>query len=117
MSAPDVQVGAPTLPRVSPSRLEAWDRCPAAYRFEYVLRLPQPIGDQRPRLLGSVARGDDGPGSDVDVLVDFGPGRSLLDLVGLEQDLEELLGKCLQGRARPRPCGYRILRTPRSPHR
>ena len=46
---------AARLPRVSPSRLEAWDRCPAAYRFEYVLQLPQPVGDQRPRLLGSVA--------------------------------------------------------------
>jgi putative RecB family exonuclease len=48
-------VAASALPRVSPSRLEAWDRCPAAYRFEYVLRLPQPVGDQRPRRLGSVA--------------------------------------------------------------
>jgi putative RecB family exonuclease len=46
---------AARLARVSPSRLEAWDRCPAAYRFEYVLQLPQPVGDQRPRLLGSVA--------------------------------------------------------------
>ena len=55
MSAQDVRIAAPGLPRVSPSRLEAWDRCPAAYRFEHVLRLPQPIGDQRPRLLGSVA--------------------------------------------------------------
>jgi RecB family exonuclease len=55
MSAQDMSVAAPGLPRLSPSRLEAWDRCPAAYRFEYVLRLPQPIGDQRPRLLGSVA--------------------------------------------------------------
>jgi putative RecB family exonuclease len=55
MSPQDVCVAAPTLPRVSPSRLEAWDRCPAAYRFEYVLRLPQPVGDQQPRLLGSVA--------------------------------------------------------------
>ena len=55
MSAQDTHVAAPGLPRVSPSRLEAWDRCPAAYRFEYVLRLPQPVGDQRPRLLGSVA--------------------------------------------------------------
>ena len=45
MSAQDRHVAAPTLPRLSPSRLEAWDRCPAAYRFEYVLRLPQPIGD------------------------------------------------------------------------
>jgi putative RecB family exonuclease len=55
MSPQDMLVAPPALPRVSPSRLEAWDRCPAAYRFEYVLRLPQPVGDQRPRLLGSVA--------------------------------------------------------------
>jgi RecB family exonuclease len=48
-------VAAQALPRLSPSRLEAWDRCPAAYRFEYVLELPQPTGDQGPRLLGSVA--------------------------------------------------------------
>ena len=55
MSPQDMLVAASALPRVSPSRLEAWDRCPAAYRFEYVLRLPQPVGDQQPRLLGSVA--------------------------------------------------------------
>jgi RecB family exonuclease len=51
----DVRADAPSLPRLSPSRLEAWDRCPAAYRFEYLLRLPQPVGDQRPRLVGSAA--------------------------------------------------------------
>ncbi|MGH7357927.1 MAG: PD-(D/E)XK nuclease family protein, partial [Candidatus Rokuibacteriota bacterium] len=55
MSPQDMLVADSALPRVSPSRLEAWDRCPAAYRFEYVLRLPQPVGDQQPRLLGSVA--------------------------------------------------------------
>jgi RecB family exonuclease len=55
MSPQDMLVAPSVLPRVSPSRLEAWDRCPAAYRFEYVLRLPQPVGDQEPRLLGSVA--------------------------------------------------------------
>ena len=55
MSSVDIRTDAPSLPRLSPSRLEAWDRCPAAYRFAHVLRLPQPIGDQRPRLLGSVA--------------------------------------------------------------
>jgi putative RecB family exonuclease len=55
MSRQDMLVAPSALPRVSPSRLEAWDRCPAAYRFEYVLRLPQPVGDQQPRLLGSVA--------------------------------------------------------------
>jgi hypothetical protein len=55
MSPQDMLVAPSALPRVSPSRLEAWDRCPAAYRFEYVPRLPQPVGDQQPRLLGSVA--------------------------------------------------------------
>lgn len=43
------------LPALSASRLEAWDRCPRAYRFEYVDRLPVPLADQRPRLLGEVA--------------------------------------------------------------
>lgn len=44
------------------------------------------------RVFGSVARGDAGSGSDVDLLVDFEPGRSLLDLSGLWLDLESELG-------------------------
>jgi putative RecB family exonuclease len=55
MSLTAAETTAERLPRVSPSRLEAWDRCPAAYRFAYVLGLPQPVADQSPRLLGSVA--------------------------------------------------------------
>ena len=43
-------------------------------------------------VFGSVARGEAHAGSDVDLLVDFEPGASLLDHVGLFQDLEELLG-------------------------
>jgi len=39
-----------------------------------------------------VARGEAHAGSDVDLLVDFEPGASLLDQSGLFQDLEELLG-------------------------
>jgi predicted nucleotidyltransferase len=42
------------------------------------------------RVFGSVAKGETVT-SDVDLLVAMEPGRSLLDLVGLEQDLEELL--------------------------
>jgi predicted nucleotidyltransferase len=43
------------------------------------------------RVFGSVARGDDRADSDVDLLVEMEDDRSLLDLVGLEQDLEDLL--------------------------
>jgi predicted nucleotidyltransferase len=41
---------------------------------------------------GSVARGEASEKSDLDLLVDWEPGRSLLDHVALVQDLEELLG-------------------------
>lgn len=43
-------------------------------------------------VFGSVARGEARPGSDLDLLVEFEPGASLIDHVGLSQDLEELLG-------------------------
>ena len=43
-------------------------------------------------VFGSVGRGEARPDSDLDLLVDFEPGTSLLDHVGLFQDLEELLG-------------------------
>ena len=42
-------------------------------------------------VFGSVARGEDGPDSDVDFLVTFDKGTSLLDLVGLQDSLEEFL--------------------------
>lgn len=44
-------------------------------------------------LFGSVARGQEHPDSDVDLLVDFGPGASLFDLVDIEFAVEELLGR------------------------
>ncbi|MEZ5616379.1 MAG: nucleotidyltransferase family protein [Rhodocyclaceae bacterium] len=47
----------------------------------------------RIRIFGSVARGEDKPDSDIDLLVDFAPEASLLDLVGLQQDAEALLGR------------------------
>ena len=45
------------------------------------------------RVFGSVSRGDDSPDSDIDLLVDFAPEASLLDLIGLQQDAELLLGR------------------------
>lgn len=43
-------------------------------------------------MFGSVARGEDGPSSDIDFLVDFEPGSSLFDLLHLQDELAELLG-------------------------
>jgi predicted nucleotidyltransferase len=45
-----------------------------------------------PRVFGSVLRGTDEPGSDLDLLVDPLPGATLFDLGGLQVELEELLG-------------------------
>jgi predicted nucleotidyltransferase len=44
------------------------------------------------RVFGSVARGDDLAGSDVDFLVDFEASRSLVDVAGLILDLQAILG-------------------------
>ena len=44
------------------------------------------------RVFGSVARGEDTAASDLDLLVEMEPKRSLLDLVAIKQDLEDLLG-------------------------
>jgi uncharacterized protein len=46
----------------------------------------------RVRLFGSVARGDDRPDSDIDLLVDFSQDSSLFDLMRMSRELEELLG-------------------------
>lgn len=47
----------------------------------------------RLRLFGSVARGEDQEGSDIDLLVDFGTRKSLLDHVRIERELSELMGR------------------------
>ena len=60
---------------------------------EAILEIARRYGVRRVRLFGSVARGEDRPDSDLDVLVDFEDRRSLLDLVGFGQDMEDLLGR------------------------
>jgi predicted nucleotidyltransferase len=60
---------------------------------EDIMRAARKHGARNVRIFGSVARGDDGPDSDVDFLVDMEPGRSLLDMGGLLMDLREMLGR------------------------
>jgi uncharacterized protein len=57
-----------------------------------ILAAAERHGATNVRVFGSVARGDADAASDVDFLVDFEPGRSLLDLAGLLVELEDLLG-------------------------
>lgn len=61
-------------------------------RRSEILRLAAARGASNVRVFGSVARGEAGPTSDVDLLIEFEKGRSLIDLTGLERELEELLG-------------------------
>ena len=61
-------------------------------RREEILGLANRHGAHNLRVFGSVARGESNEGSDLDLLVAWEPGRSLLDHSGLVQDLQELLG-------------------------
>jgi hypothetical protein len=47
----------------------------------------------RAALFGSFARGEQEEASDLDILVEFGKEKSLLDLVALKLELEETLGR------------------------
>jgi predicted nucleotidyltransferase len=59
---------------------------------EEIHRIAARYGASNVRVFGSVARGEADEQSDIDLLVDLEPKRSLLELAGLLVDLEELLG-------------------------
>jgi len=56
-------------------------------------RLAARYGVKNLRVFGSVARGDAGPESDVDFLVELAPGTTLLRHAAFERELQELLGR------------------------
>ncbi|WP_420445464.1 nucleotidyltransferase family protein [Candidatus Poriferisodalis sp.] len=57
-------------------------------------------------LAGSVARGADGPDSDCDFVCEFAPGTTVIDVIGLEMDLVEMLGCHVE------VCSARALQAP-----
>jgi hypothetical protein len=61
-------------------------------RREQILAIARKNGAYDVRVFGSVARGEAGPESDIDLLVKLEVGRSLLDLARLHRELEALLG-------------------------
>lgn len=72
---------------------------------ERVLQLAAACGARNVRVFGSVQKGIDREGSDVDLLVELPPGTSLLRIVGLQLDIEDTLGVkvdlCTEGELHP----------------
>ena len=66
---------------------------PLEEKRQEVLRIAHKYGARRMRVCGSVARGEADAQSDVGFLVGLEAGRSLLDLGGLQFELESLLGR------------------------
>ena len=64
-----------------------------ADKREAIRRIAARHGVQRIRVFGSVARGDAGPASDVDFLIEVGPHHSPFFPGGLVAELEALLGR------------------------
>ena len=58
-----------------------------------ILALASNSGARNVRIFGSLARGDDRPDSDLDIVVDMEPGRRGLEYFTLRVDLEEALGR------------------------
>lgn len=50
-------------------------------------------GATRAGIFGSVVRGEMRRNSDIDILVELGKDLSLLDVVGIQQELEDALGR------------------------
>jgi len=75
---------------------------------EEILKVCAKYGAHNVRVFGSVARGEADEQSDIDLIVDFEPGRSLLDHAGLWLELQELLGVKVDvvssGGIKPRIC-------------
>jgi predicted nucleotidyltransferase len=64
----------------------------ASGQREDINRIAAAHGARNVRVFGSVARGEPGDSSDLDLLIDMSEGRSFFDLLALGADLEEALG-------------------------
>lgn len=91
-----VEPGAP-----APDRGRTGLREQVLRRKTLVGALARAHGARSVELFGSAARGEEGVDSDLDFLVELEPGRSLLDVIGLENDLAELFGRKVDVVARP----------------
>lgn len=69
----------------------------AIYTTESLRELMRPLiaryGLQGASLFGSYARGEAGPDSDIDILIDGGPSFKALDVYAFGEDVRQLTGK------------------------
>jgi predicted nucleotidyltransferase len=63
-----------------------------AAQRERILGIAAARGASNVRVFGSVLKGEDREGSDLDLLVELPPGTSLVRVVGLQLDIEDALG-------------------------
>ncbi len=77
---------------MSTAKQHTLDQLISSHRDD-ILAIAARYGAVNVRVFGSVARGEAGPDSDVDILVDLTRKWSLFDRIGLKQDLEDLLGR------------------------
>ncbi|QDE34211.1 helix-turn-helix domain-containing protein [Microbacterium foliorum] len=74
-----------------PDSQRARDRVIAlSYELRRVLL---PLGAQRIRLFGSVARGEESESSDIDLAVDVAPTVGMFDLLRMQREAEKILGR------------------------
>jgi predicted nucleotidyltransferase len=60
--------------------------------FEKMTRILKDQGARKIAVFGSYVRGEEKPGSDIDIIVEFSERKSLFDLVGIEQEVSDALG-------------------------
>ena len=55
-----------------------------------ILKIAAEHGGRHVRIFGSFAQGKASPESDIDILVDMEPGRSLVDIIAIKHEVEDL---------------------------
>jgi predicted nucleotidyltransferase/DNA-binding XRE family transcriptional regulator len=73
------------------ARIGPHERALARHRSR-VIAAGRRHGARNIRVFGSIARGEEQSASDVDLLVDLAPGRTLVDLAGFRREVAEILG-------------------------
>ena len=61
--------------------------------FEEITIILKKHGAKKISIFGSYARDEQTPESDIDIIAEFSDGISLLEIIGIEQELNEALGQ------------------------